>query len=1038
MAFKKFETNVNIPKKEEEILNFWKENNIFEKSIDIRRDKEKFIFYEGPPTANGKPGVHHVLARIFKDSICRYKTMKGFMVERKGGWDTHGLPVEIEVEKSLGLKNKKDIEKYGIENFIKKCKESVFTYKKEWEVMTERIGFWLDMDNPYVTYENDYIETIFWIIKEIYNKGLIYKGYKTVPYCPRCGTTLSSHEVAQGYKDVYDPSVYIKFKLKDSDNTYFLVWTTTPWTLPSNLLLSVNKDFDYIKIKINDEYLILNQERAKEILIDREYEIVERFKGEKLIDSEYIPLFNFAKVEKKTHFVTHGDFVSLDEGTGIVHIAPGYGADDLELGIKFELPVVQLVNEDGYFNENSGFIEGKWFKDADKLIIKNLKERNLIFKEDKYLHSYPHCWRCDTPLLYFSKSSWFIKTTLVKDNLIKNNQNINWYPEHIKNGRFGNWLETLVDWAISRERYWGTPLPIWKCNNCDHIEVIGSIEELKEKAINYKEGLDLHRPYIDEIKLKCIKCGREMEREKEVIDVWFDSGSMPYAQFHYPFENQEKFKYSFPADYICEAIDQTRGWFFTLHVLGTLLFDSLAFKNCLCLELVLDDKGEKMSKHKGNIVNPWDVLNNEGADAIRWYLFTVTPPWIPRRFSRNAVSISLKNFIIPLRSSLSFFTLYANIDKFEPESFEKIDYKDRSIMDRWLISKLNSLVQFTVKKLDNYDITDATREMEKFIDNLTNWYIRLNRKRFWKKEIDKDKISAYQTLYEVLLNFSKLISPFTPFISEEIYQTLKTDSVRFKESVHLENYPEVDSSKIDKKLEDRMEFIRDIVELGRSARKKAFVKVRQTLKEILIYTEKEFNIDEFENLIKEELNVKSIKLIDNEFDFVNIYLKPNYELISSRFGKYLNNLRDLLEKESQTIYKRLKIEKEILVDFEDFKEKLNLEDLIVDKKPKFNHSIAFNKDIVVLLNLEIDEQLKKEGWLREFLHFIQNTRKNVGFEVTDRINIGVIFPEEKIKIIREYLNYLKEEALIEEITFGKINKAEKVNFEEGEIYIKKV
>ncbi|MGQ9844649.1 MAG: isoleucine--tRNA ligase [Caldisericia bacterium] len=1037
MAFKKFETNVNIPKKEEEILKFWKENKIFEKSIDLRRDKEKFIFYEGPPTANGKPGVHHVLARIFKDSICRYKTMKGFLVERKGGWDTHGLPVEIEVEKSLGLKNKKDIEKYGIENFIKKCKESVFTYKKEWEVMTERIAFWLDMENPYITYENDYIESIFWIIKEIYKKGLIYKGYKTVPYCPRCGTTLSSHEVAQGYKDVYDPSVYVKFKLKDSDNTYFLVWTTTPWTLPSNLLLAVNKDFDYIKIKINDEYLILNEERAKEILIDKEYEIVEKFKGEKLIDSEYIPLFNFAKVEKKTHFVTHGDFVSLDEGTGIVHIAPGYGADDLELGIKFELPIVQLVNEDGYFNENSGFIEGKWFKDADKLIIKNLEERNLLFKEDKYLHSYPHCWRCDTPLLYFSKSSWFIKTTSVKDNLIKNNQKINWYPEHIKNGRFGNWLETLVDWAISRERYWGTPLPIWKCNNCDHIEVIGSIEELKEKAINYKEGLDLHRPYIDEIKLKCPECGREMEREKEVIDVWFDSGSMPYAQFHYPFENKEKFLDSFPADYICEAIDQTRGWFFTLHVLGTILFDSVAFKNSLCLELVLDDKGEKMSKHKGNIVDPWDVLNNEGADAIRWYLFTVTPPWIPRRFSRNAVSISLKNFIIPLRSSLSFFTLYANIDKFEPESFEKIDYKDRPIMDRWLISKFNSLVEFTVKKLDNYDITDATREMEKFIDNLTNWYIRLNRKRFWKNKMDQDKISAYLTLYEVLLNFSKLISPFTPFISEEIYQTLKTDSVRFKESVHLENYPEVDVSKIDKELEDRMEFVRNIVELGRSARKKAVVKVRQTLKEILIYTEKEFNIEEFENLIKEELNVKSIKLIDNEFDFVNIYLKPNYELIGSRFGKYLNNLRDLLEKESQTIYKRLKVEKEILVEFDGFKEKLNLEDLIVDKKPKFNHSIAFNKDIVVLLNLEIDEQLKKEGWLREFLHFIQNTRKNVGLEVTDRINIGVIFPEEKIKIIREYLNYLKEEALIEEITFGKIDKAEKVNFEEGEIYIKK-
>jgi len=1036
MAFKRFDTNVDIPKKEEEILSFWKNNNIFEKSIDIRRNNDKFIFYEGPPTANGKPGVHHVLARIFKDSICRYKTMKGYLVERKGGWDTHGLPVEIEVEKSLGLKNKKDIEKYGIENFIKQCKESVFKYKKEWENMTERIAFWLDMENPYITYENDYIETIFWIIKEIYKKGLIYKGYKTVPYCPRCGTTLSSHEVAQGYKDVYDPSVYIKFKIKNLEKTYFLVWTTTPWTLPSNLLLAVNKDFDYVKIQFNDEYLILNQERVKEIFKDKEYEIVEKFKGERLIDLEYIPLFDFAKVNKRIYFVTHGDFVSLEEGTGIVHIAPGYGADDLELGKKFDLPVVQLVNEDGYFIENTDFIEGKWFKEADKYIIKNLKERGLLFKEEKYLHSYPHCWRCDTPLLYFSKSSWFIRTTDVKENLIKNNQEINWYPEHIKNGRFGNWLETLIDWAISRERYWGTPLPIWKCRSCNHIEVIGSVEELKEKAINYKEGLDLHRPYIDEILLKCPECGKEMEREKEVIDVWFDSGSMPYAQLHYPFENKEKFKDSFPADYICEAIDQTRGWFFTLHVLGTLLFDSPAFKNCLCLELVLDDKGEKMSKHKGNIVDPWDVLNNEGADAIRWYLFTVTPPWIPRRFSRNAVSISLKNFIIPLRSSVNFFTLYANIDEFSPEKYEFIDIKQKPIMDRWLISRFNSLVEFTNKKLDQYDITDATREIEKFVDDLTNWYIRLNRKRFWKGEMDFDKISAYQTLYEVLINFSKLISPFVPFISEEIYQSLKGGSNAFKESVHLEDYPESKLDLIDLELEKRMEFIRDIVELGRSARKKSNIKIRQPLRTIYVYSEKREDIEDFIDLIKSELNVKEVIFIDKEEDFVDINLKPNFEILGSRFGKYLNNLKNLLDKDSNYIYKTLLKEKEYIVIIDDFKEKIVIEDLIVDKRPKGNYSVAFNKGITVILSLSIDEELKKEGWLREFLHFIQNTRKNVGLEVTDRIILGVIFPEEKINIIKKYLNYLKEEALIERIEFSKTD-GNKVIFEDGEIYIKK-
>lgn len=1037
MVFKRFETNINIPSKEEEIINFWKENNIFKKSIENRVGKRKFVFYEGPPTANGKPGVHHVLARIFKDAVCRYKTMKGYKVERKGGWDTHGLPVEIEVEKSLGLKNKKDIEKYGIENFIKKCKESVFTYKKEWENMTERIAFWLDMENPYITYENSYIETIFWIIKEIYKKGLIYKGYKTVPYCPRCGTTLSSHEVAQGYKDVYDPSVYVKFKILGLNNTNFLVWTTTPWTLPSNLLLAVNKDFDYVKIKYENEYLILNEERTKEIFKDKDYEVVEKFKGEKLIGLSYEPLFNFVKLKEKVHFVAHGDFVSLEEGTGIVHIAPGYGADDLELGKKYNLPIVQLVNEDGYFNEESDFLKGIWFKSADKLIIKNLKERNLLFKEDRYLHSYPHCWRCDTPLLYFSKSSWFIRTTEVKENLIKNNEKVNWYPEHIKKGRFGNWLETLIDWAISRERYWGTPLPIWRCASCDEIEVIGSIEELKQKAINYKEGLDLHRPYIDEIKLKCQKCGGVMEREREVIDVWFDSGAMPYAQFHYPFENVEKFKEFFPADYICEAIDQTRGWFFTLHVLATLLYDSIAFKNVLCLELVLDDKGEKMSKHKGNIVDPWDVLNNEGADAIRWYLFTVTPPWIPRRFSRNAVSISIKNFIIPLRSSVNFFTLYANIDNFNPDNFKYIEIKNRPIMDRWLISRFNSLVEFTNKKLDQYDITDATREMERFVDDLTNWYIRLNRKRFWKGEMDFDKISAYQTLYEILLNFSKLISPFAPFISEEIYQTLKTNESNFKESVHLEDYPEAKVEYIDDELEKKMEFVREIVELGRAARKKSNIKIRQPLKKLSIFSEKMKDIENFIDLIKSELNVKEVEIINDELQFVNVELKPNFEILGARFGKYLNNLKETLEREGLKIYKNLRTNGEYEIEFDGFKEKIKLDELIISKTPKGNYSVEFDKGITVILNLDIDEQLKKEGWLREFLHFIQNTRKNINLEVTDRIDLGVKLPIEKINIIKSFIDYLKEEALIENIIIGEIEGGNRVNFEDGEVYIRK-
>jgi len=817
---------------------------------------------------------------------------------------------------------------------------------------------------------------------------------------------------------------------------YFLVWTTTPWTLPSNLLLAVNKEFQYVKVKIEDEFLILAMDRINEVLKDVNYEIVEEFKGERLIDKEYISLFNFINLNRRIHFVAHGDFVSLDEGTGIVHIAPGYGADDLEIGKKFDLPVVQLVNDSGYFVEESGFLSGKWFKDADKLIIKDLKERGILFKEDRYLHSYPFCWRCDTPLLYFTKSSWFIRTTEVKDRLIENNKKINWYPEHIKDGRFGNWLENLVDWALSRERYWGTPLPIWECKNCEHIEVIGSVEELKNKAINFKEGLDLHRPYIDEIKLKCPKCGNEMERVKEVIDVWFDSGAMPYAQYHYPFENVEKFKECFPADYICEGIDQTRGWFFTLHVLGTILFDSPAFKNCLCLELVLDEKGEKMSKHKGNIVNPWEVLNSEGADAIRWYLFTVTPPWIPRRFSKNTVSVAIKNFIIPLRSSTSFFTLYANIDNFDSEKFDYIEVKDRDLMDRWLISKLNSLIDYVNKNLEQYNITEATRNIEKFIDDLTNWYIRLNRKRFWKGEMDKDKISAYFTLYETLLTLSKLIAPFAPFISEEIYQTLKgSDS---KESVHLETYPQKNSSLIDEDLENRMEFVKDIVELGRAARKKANVKVRQPLRRIFVYTERNESINEFLELIKSELNIKEVNFIKNELDFVEIELKPNYETLGKRLGKSIKNFEDYLLKNSYEVYKNLKEKKFIIFKVDEIEEKILDEEIVVIKKPKGNYSVEFTKDITVILDLEIDETLKKEGWVREFLHFVQNLRKESNFDVTDKIILGVVLDQNKLEIIKEFENYIKEEALIEEIQFNKIENANSKEFEGGLVFVKKV
>lgn len=1039
MSFKKFETKVNIPKREEEIIEFWKRNSIFEKSITQRDPENRFVFYEGPPTANGKPGVHHGLSRSFKDCVCRYKAMRGYYVERKGGWDTHGLPVEIEVEKRLGLKNKKDIERYGIEKFIKQCKESVFKYKREWERMTERIAFWLDMDNAYITYENYYIETLWWIIKEISKKGLLYKDYKVVPYCPRCGTPLSSHEVAQGYKEVYDPSVFVKFRIPSIERTFFLVWTTTPWTLPSNMLLAVNRDFIYAKVLHDGEYFVLAKERLNEVFKDKEYEVVEEFKGERLIDIDYEPLFDFVNIEKRFHFVTHGDFVSLEEGTGIVHIAPGYGADDLELGKKYNLPVIQLVGEDGKFKEEAKPLKGMWAKDADKFIIKNLKERGLLFKEERCLHSYPHCWRCDTPLLYFAKSSWFIKTTAVKENLIKNNEKINWYPVHIKKGRFGNWLETLVDWAISRERYWGTPLPVWKCKECGYTHVVGSIEELKNMAIEMSQNLELHRPYVDEVKLKCPECGGEMEREKEVIDVWFDSGAMPYAQFHYPFENREKFKKNFPADYVCEAIDQTRGWFFTLHILGTLLFDSPAFKNVLCLELVLDEKGEKMSKHKGNIVDPWEVLNNEGADAFRWYLFTVSPPWLPRRFSREMVEVSLRNFIIPLRSSASFFTLYANIDNFSLNKFTQPPLKNRSLIDRWIISRLNSLIKFLIEKLEEYNLTEATRRMERFTSELTNWYIRLNRKRFWKGKMDEDKISAYFTLYEVLKKLSILIAPFAPFISEEIYQAIVVPEDEFaRESVHLEDYPEPDENLIDEELEERMVFTKTIVELGRSARKRSKIKVRQPLRKILVFAKERKDIEDFKDIILSELNIKEIEFRNDEENFVSYTLKPNHRLLGEKLGRALKDFTDLLKDNPEKVLSELDKKGYIEAETSDGKKKITADELIIEKKPKGNYSIGWEKGITVLLSLDIDEELKKEGWLREFLHFVQNSRKKAGLEVTDRIILGVSLPEDKKEIVKSNEEFIKSEVLVDKLVFEIIEDGFTEKFEEGEVSIRKV
>lgn len=839
-------------------MKFWKDKDTFKKSLEIRKGSPRFNFYEGPPTANGKPHAGHVLPRIYKDLFPRYKTMQGYYVPRKAGWDTHGLPVELEVEKELGINSKQEIEKYGIEEFNKKCRESVFRYEKEWRLFTERIGFWIDMDNPYITLSNDYIESVWWLLKKIWEKGLLYKGYKIVPWCPRCETALSDHEVAQGYKETEDPSIFVKFKIKNQDNTYFLAWTTTPWTLISNVALAVHPDEDYVKVKYNNEYYILAEKRLTYVFPEGSYEIIERYKGKDLEKTYYEPLFNFLPIDKDSHYVVLGDFVTLEDGTGIVHIAPAFGDEDFQIGKKYDLPFLQPVDQNGKFIKEVEPWAGMFIKKADPLIIENLKNRNLLFKEEKYLHSYPFCWRCDTPLIYYARASWYIKTTAVKEELLRNNQKINWYPEHIKEGRFGNWLANNIDWSLSRERYWGTPLPIWICESCGHQECIGSYKEL---GITDTKNFDPHKPYIDKITLKCPKCGSTMYRVPEVIDCWFDSGAMPVAQWHYPFENEEEFKASFPADFICEAIDQTRGWFYSLLAISTLVFNEPAYKNVLVTELVLDEKGEKMSKHKGNVVDPWLILNKYGADALRWYIFTVSPPWVPLRFSPDAVNEALKKFLLTLWNTVSFFSIYAEIDGFDPTKNSIPLENLEDISDRWIISRLNSLILKVKEDMDKFNATSAARSIQSFvIDDLSNWYIRLNRERFWKSEKDNDKWSAYTTTYTVIKELTKLLAPFIPFTTEKIYQEIvRVAEKEAPESVHLCDYPQGETKYIDSVLEADMEIVRDIVTIGRMLRNQANIKIRQPLSKIWINTKgNKENLEKLSKYIKQELNVNDI------------------------------------------------------------------------------------------------------------------------------------------------------------------------------------
>ncbi|MFR5507898.1 MAG: isoleucine--tRNA ligase [Clostridia bacterium] len=1025
--YKKVELKDGFVGMENQVSKMWKEKNIIKKSFAENEGKRYFTFYDGPPTANGKPHVGHIETRVMKDLIPRYKVMKGYKVIRKAGWDTHGLPVELEIEKKLGISGKEQIEEYGVEKFVKECKESVFTYVHMWEEMTDKVGYWVDMENPYVTYHNDYIESVWWALKQMWDKGLLYEGHKVMPYCPRCGTALSSHEVAQGYKDVKDLTCIAKFKVVGEENTYILAWTTTPWTLPSNLALCVNKAYEYVEIKANIgtdeepkyENYILAKDLLESVLRETPYDIIKTFKGEELLGVKYEQLIPFGKVEGKAFEVIHGDYVTLTDGTGIVHIAPAYGEDDSLVAKQNGITFINLVDKEGKFVEEVEPWAGRFVRDCNEDICKWLANENKLFSKEKHLHSYPHCWRCDTPLLYYPKESWFVAMSKLRDNLVENNSKVNWYPETIKTGRFGKFLENVIDWGISRDRYWGTPLPIWTCEdeNCGHRECIGSIEELKEKGIDVPEDIELHKPYIDAVDLKCPKCGKKMHRAKEVIDCWFDSGSMPFAQWHYPFENKEMFENNFPAGFISEAIDQTRGWFYTLTAVGTALFNKTPFENCVVLGHVLDEKGQKMSKSKGNGVNPMELLNTVGADATRWHFYTCSSPWLPTRLSIDNVKETQRGFLSTLWNVYSFYVLYAEIDQFNPLKYK--DFKITNIMDKWIISKLNTLVKEVDNKLENYDITGAAIEIEEFTDELSNWYVRRNRERFWSQELNDEKIGAYVTLYNVLTTLIKVSAPFVPFITDEIYQNLVINlDNNALESVHLCEWPEVDETVIDKNLEAEMDLAYKIVKLGRSARNAVNIKNRQPLSEMLISidTLPEYYTD----IVKEELNVKEVKLGAEMSDYVNFEIKPNLPVLGKEYGKLIPKIREEISKKNQMdLASKVKQGKVEYIEIDGIEIGLDANNLLITMQGKEGFAFSGEGEIGVVLDTTITPELQEEGILREVLSKVQNMRKDKNFEVLDRINLYVSENEKIENVIRKFEETIKHDTLADNIFYNK-------------------
>ena len=1008
--------------KEKQTLAFWRENDIFQKSMEMYKDAPSFVFLEGPPFANAPPGVHHVLARIMKDAVCRYKTMTGHYVHRKAGWDTHGLPVEYQVEKQLNITNKAELEAYGIQNFIEKCKENVFQYEQDWRRMTERIGFWVNLDEAYITLSNDYIESVWWVLRQAWDKELLYQGHKVQPYCYRCGTTLASHEVALGYQEVSDPSIFVRFPLKNRERTYLLVWTTTPWTLPSNVAVAVGDDFDYVAVEHNGQHLILAKECMASLFGDEPPQIVENYKGSDLRDWEYEPLFDSgehaelinigSQASPRAHYIVTGDFVTTTEGSGLVHIAPAFGQDDYEIGQKHNLPLVQLVGADGKFvPEVKDVWAGEYVKDADPKIIENLDGRGLLFKATEYTHQYPFCWRCDNPLLYYARESWFIRTTAIRDRMQQHNQEINWYPEHIKDGRFGNWLENNIDWGLSRERYWGTPLPVWICDDCGHQHCVGSIAELKKLGTDVPDDIELHRPYVDDVVLTCEECSGTMYRTQDVIDCWFDSGCAHTAQWHYPFENKELFEQAYPADFISEAIDQTRGWFYSLLATGTLLYDKPAYKNCLCLELILASDGQKMSKSRGNTVDPWTILDEQGADAMRWYMFTASPPWAQRTFKLEGVDEALKKFMGTLNNVYSFFVMYANL--------EQVDVLDgvppvaeRATIDRWILSRLQTLINKVRDDMENYHLTNAPRAIEAFVDDLSNWYVRRSRDRFWGAEAGVDKQAAYATLYEVLVTLAKLSAPFIPFLADELYRnlvgSLNPDAPL---SVHLAEYPVADDALIDSVLENDMAFTREIISMGHAARNRSGIKTRQPLAEItlggLSDAEKE-TINRLAAFVHDELNVKEIVFTEELDAFTQVTLKPNFKILGPKYGKGVQVIAKALAT-ADAMQLKAELEANGSLQIEVSGEKYTLDESEIDVQTQNREGFFVEVDAkkFVALSTELTHELVLEGMARELVNKIQNMRKEADFNVSDRIRLSLdtasALVEEAFEVHRDYI-----------------------------------